>query len=105
MAQGIFAGLKRAMPRLLARRDNGGTEALRTAAPAPAAALPEPIPSAQAAASGTMQEHIVKPGETLSAIARLYDVHVDALRFINNIHNDDLPVGTRLLIPVRNSAM
>jgi N-acetylmuramoyl-L-alanine amidase len=104
MARGIFAGLKRALPRLVARRDNGGTEAVRTAAPA-TTTLPASIPSAQAAATGNMQEHIVKPGETLSAIARLYDVHVDALRFINNIHDDDLPVGTRLHIPVRNSEM
>ena len=45
---------------------------------------------------------MVKPGETLSAIARLYDIHVEALRFLNDIRDNDLPAGTKLRIPARS---
>jgi LysM repeat protein len=65
-----------------------------------------PLPSTQASQSQTEsrgQEHVVKSGETLSAIARMYDIHVDVLRFLNDIHNNDLPVGLKLHIPARNS--
>jgi N-acetylmuramoyl-L-alanine amidase len=102
MAEGILRGLKRASPRLLARRGAGGP-VLQAAAPKPAA--PESVPVRQTVAGGGMREHVVKAGETLSAIARLYDIHVDALRFLNDIHNDDLPIGTRLRIPMRASEM
>ena len=44
----------------------------------------------------------MKSGETLSAIARLYDIHVDALRFLNDIRSNDLPVGLKLRIPARS---
>jgi N-acetylmuramoyl-L-alanine amidase len=60
--------------------------------------VPDPEP---AMTSSAMREHIVKQGETLSAIARLYDVHLDALRFLNDIHGNNLAVGTRLRIPLR----
>jgi N-acetylmuramoyl-L-alanine amidase len=88
MAKSIFSGLKRAAPRLLARRGTGN-EALRATAPVSA-----PIPSTH--------EHIVQRGETLSAIARLYDIHVDALRFLNDIHDNNLPIGLKLRIPARS---
>lgn len=97
MARSIFNGLKRAAPRLLARRGGGG-ETVRVAAPAP---LP-PAHTSPAATQITSHEHIVKAGETLSAIARLYDIHVDALRFLNDIRDNDLPVGYKLRIPARN---
>jgi len=97
MARSIFNGLKRAAPRLLARRGWGG-ETVRAAAPAPLAPA-QPIPAQPVAAS---REHIVKSGETLSAIARLYDIHVDALRFLNDLRDNDLPVGFKLRIPARN---
>jgi N-acetylmuramoyl-L-alanine amidase len=48
-----------------------------------------------------MREHVVKPGETLSAISRLYDIHVDALRFLNELQGNDLTVGMKLRIPAR----
>lgn len=98
IAQGIFHGLKRAAPRLIARRGTGG--GILQAAATPSAPVPAPVP-ASATASSAMREHIVKQGETLSAIARLYDVHLDALRFLNDIHGNDLAVGTRLRIPLR----
>lgn len=99
MAKSIFSGLKRAAPRLLARR-GAGNEAVRAMAPASA-----PMPTSQAtqalpASHG--REHVVKTGETLSAIARLYDIHVDALRFLNDIRSNDLPVGLKLRIPARS---
>ena len=99
MAKSIFSGLKRSAPRLLARR-GAGNEALRATAPVPA-----PIPSTpavQAAPASHAREHVVKSGETLSAIARLYDIHVDALRFLNDIRSNDLPVGLKLRIPARS---
>jgi len=94
IAEGIHSGLKRATPWILARRESG-THSAVVAAPAvpPAPATPP--------ATTVMREHVVKSGETLSAIARFYDIHVDALRFLNGIQGNDLPVGTRLRIPDR----
>ena len=100
LAESILKGLKRAMPRLIARR-NGGGETLQAVAPSP---LAPAVQSAQTAISGA-REHIVKPGETLSAIARLYDIHVDTLRFLNGIQGNDLAVGTKLLVPARSSEL
>jgi len=99
MAKSIFSGLKRAAPRLLARR-GAGNEAVRAMAPASA-----PMPTSQAIQAlpaSLGREHVVKSGETLSAIARLYDIHVDALRFLNDIRSNDLPVGLKLRIPARS---
>ena len=99
MAKSIFSGLKRAAPRLLARR-GAGNEAVRAMAPASA-----PMPTSQAIQAlpaSLGREHVVQSGETLSAIARLYDIHVDALRFLNDIRSNDLPVGLKLRIPARS---
>jgi N-acetylmuramoyl-L-alanine amidase len=93
IAQGIFAGLKRAEERLRARR-------------APVAPALQQAAAAAASAGATetrgAREHVVQPGETLAAIARHYDIHVDALRFLNNLGDSDLSVGLRLLIPARD---
>lgn len=44
--------------------------------------------------------HVVQAGETLFAIARIYDVTVDELVAANNITNPNVvPVGTELKIP------
>ena len=101
IAEGIFAGLKRATPWVVARREDGGTAVV--AAPAPTPAPPAPRPPAVAAKPD--REHVVKPGETLTAIARQYDIHIDALRFLNDLHGNDLPVGTRLRIPGRGAEL
>ncbi len=74
LARGIFKGVKRFVVR------NGFTAPRRVAASTP-------------------REHVVRPGETLSTIARKYDVRVDALRFANNIAGNKLLVGRRLRIP------
>ena len=47
------------------------------------------------------REHVVRKGDTLGSIARQYNIHVDALRFINDLWDADLPVGLRLRIPSR----
>lgn len=79
MARGIYAGLKRAEPWLLARRG-------------------VPLNTARAAAG---QEYVVRRGDTLSAIARAHDIQVDTLRSTNNLKDNSLPVGLRLRIPPR----
>ena len=41
----------------------------------------------------------MRRGETLISIARLYNVHVEALRFFNDLRGSELPAGLRLRIP------
>jgi N-acetylmuramoyl-L-alanine amidase len=101
IAEGIFAGLKRATPWIVARREGGSGEAL-VAAPAPVAPVQPPVVATTPRAD---REHVVKSGETLSAIARQYDIHIDALRFLNDIQGNELPVGTRLRIPARSTEL
>jgi LysM repeat protein len=67
---------------------------------------PSPSPSAQStaprspAASGKGREHTVQAGETLSAIATLYKVKVNAIIQANDLKTPDaLKVGQRLIIP------
>ena len=80
MAAGIFRGIKRHLARTPA---------------------PSPVP-VQATISGEpAREHVVRRGDTLASIARQYNIHVDALRFINDLRDADLPVGLRLRIPSR----
>ena len=97
IAEGIYSGLKRATPWMVARRDGGSEVMVATPATTPTAILTAPRPSS---AQKAAREHVVKTGETLTAIARQYDVHVEALRFLNGIQGNDLPAGTRLHIPV-----
>jgi N-acetylmuramoyl-L-alanine amidase len=76
LAEGIFKGIKRYFAR------NGHT------APAVAeSAVPAP------------REHVVRAGETLASIARRYNVHVEVLRFLNNLPGHELYVGLRLRLP------
>lgn len=59
-----------------------------------------PVPvQAAISSSDSPREHVVRKGDTLVSIARKYDIHIDALRFINNLWDADLPVGLRLRIP------
>lgn len=80
LAGGIFRGIKRH----LARRP-----------------VPSPVPLQAAISSDPAREHVVRKGDTLGSIARQYNIHVDALRFINDLWSADLPVGLRLRIPSR----
>lgn len=45
------------------------------------------------------QEYIVKPGDTLSAIAQEYEVSLERLRSVNQLNSDLLLVGHTLRIP------
>lgn len=53
----------------------------------------------QQVVSDAPREHVVRSGETLRSIARQYKVSVDVLRFLNELTNDDVPVGVRLRLP------
>ena len=81
LAAGIFRGIKRhlahtpSVPQLSAQAEPG-TEPAR--------------------------EHVVRKGETLAAIARQYNIHVDALRFLNDLGRGDPPAGVRLRIPSKH---
>jgi len=83
LASGIFRGIKRYLA--------------RTAVPPPAPVKVERV------AAPSAQEHVVRKGETLNSIARQYNIHVDALRFLNDLGNGNPPVGYTLRIPPRQS--
>jgi N-acetylmuramoyl-L-alanine amidase len=76
MAKAIFSGVQRAMPWMVAARG-----------------VPVETPA--------QREHVVKRGESLTAIARRYRVHVEALRFLNDLPaGKGLRAGATLRIPV-----
>jgi N-acetylmuramoyl-L-alanine amidase len=61
-----------------------------------------PMPGSRPVSAGLkepVREHIVRRGETLTSIARQYNVHVEALRFFNDLAGPDVPVGYRLQLP------
>jgi LysM repeat protein len=58
----------------------------------------QPRPARAASDSG--YEHVVKPGETLSEIAKAYGVKAKVITSANKLKNpDDLRVGQKLFIP------
>jgi murein DD-endopeptidase MepM/ murein hydrolase activator NlpD len=67
----------------------------------PAAAKPKPVStrSKPAATAEPSAAHVVMPGETLTAIERLYQVDVAAIRRANDLSSDQIRAGQRLLIP------
>ncbi len=81
LAGGIFRGIKRHL--------------------AQAAVAPSAPVQALNDSSGPPREHVVRRGDTLASIAKQYNIHVDALRFINDLWDVDLQVGLRLRIPSR----
>jgi N-acetylmuramoyl-L-alanine amidase len=87
VAAGILAGIRRYLAR---HKDEPPAARPVTADPTPTPPSP-PAPGER--------QHIVRRGETLTAIARRYRVHVDVLRFANTLNGDDLAVGMRLRIP------
>lgn len=52
-------------------------------------------------ASETGYEHVVRSGETLSAIAAAYKSSVGAIKRANNLSSDTVRVGQKLFIPQR----
>jgi len=78
MAEAIYAGIKRYVQRdTLRPRDSSHTMAK----------------------SSGQTIHVVKRGDTLSEIAATYSVNVTALKFANNLRDNKLIVGKRLVIP------
>ena len=61
---------------------------------------------AEMVASGSVDvlEHPVRPGETLTAIARQHDVSVSQLRSANGLQGDRIVAGQTLEIPVQTAA-
>jgi N-acetylmuramoyl-L-alanine amidase len=54
-------------------------------------------------AEGRRDRHIIRPGETLSAIAQRYQMTVAELRAVNDLPNDRIFAGQVLQIPSRGS--
>lgn len=76
----------------LARAVLGGVRTYFVANPLPGTLLAQRVDHAT--------EHTITRGETLSGIARHYQVSVDALRAVNGLDGDFLKVGAVLRIPV-----
>ncbi len=62
------------------------------------------VPGRILGADGGDPVHVVRSGETLSAIARRYDVSVGALKSRNKLRSDRIQIGQRLFIPTKVDA-
>lgn len=63
-------------------------------------ATPAAPPPSRKSSTQSGYEHVVQPGETLSAIAQAYEVKMDAILKANNIKNaNSIRVGQKLFIP------
>ena len=60
--------------------------------------LTVPIPKTLAKASATGNTHTVRSGETLYRIGQKYHVGVDQLRKWNNLDNNTVVVGQKLIV-------
>lgn len=78
MAQAIYSGIRRYVSRRTLRPRNG---------------------TSTIAESRQQTIHVVKRGDTLSEIAETYSVNISALKFANNLRDNKLVVGRRLVIP------
>ncbi|MBI3603759.1 MAG: LysM peptidoglycan-binding domain-containing protein [Nitrospirae bacterium] len=65
---------------------------------APVVAAPEPEPERMPAGAGGSRYHQVKPGETLYRLSRQYGVDVPTLKRWNNLGDNQIEVGQRLLV-------
>lgn len=74
------------------------------AALTPASSAGPGIRSASAAPTGSGY-HVVRPGDTVQAVARRYGVDADTLRRANGIVDDQLYVGARLRLSDPNGAL
>jgi len=92
--RGLAKGLLRGIKRFLASNGHRAPRPDLVAQPART-----PTEPAVALSINPVREHVVRRGETLSSIARQYNVHIDALRFFNDLRGSELPVGLRLRIP------
>ncbi len=60
-----------------------------------------PRGGSSASSAETGYEHVVKSGESLSAIAAAYKCSVSAIKRANNLSSDTVRVGQKLFIPQR----
>lgn len=75
---------------------------IRTAVANIPRSTPRQQSSSSSSGSGKFYEHEVQSGQTLSEIARAYDVSVSEVMRENNIKNESvIRVGQKLLIPVK----
>lgn len=84
MEQRIIEDLSKRVAALMARAAPGGTSGSR-------------VSSAGARSGG--KEHVVKARETLTSIAAMYKVNVQALKEANNLSSDAIRVNQKLVIP------
>ncbi|MBM4133495.1 MAG: LysM peptidoglycan-binding domain-containing protein [Nitrospira sp.] len=64
----------------------------------PGALAPVPMPDLAPTGGATPRYHEVRPGDTLMAIGRLYGVDVNTLKLLNNMKNNTIHVGQRLVV-------
>ena len=69
-----------------------------TAPPEPMPAPEPPAPPAGLQAGGPTRYHQVKPGETLFRLSRQYGVDVQTLKNWNNLTDNNIEVGQRLIV-------
>ncbi|MCS6928410.1 MAG: LysM peptidoglycan-binding domain-containing protein [Saprospiraceae bacterium] len=79
------------------------TSSAPTPAPNPPVPAPQPTPPDSSSGGGTtIITYTVVRGDTLSSIARRFNVTVDAIKRHNNLRSPRLRVGQTLRIPVRS---
>lgn len=64
----------------------------------PGAMATAPMPDLAPTAAAPPRYHQVKPGDTLMAISRLYGVDVNTLKLLNNLKDNTIHVGQRLVV-------
>ena len=72
-------------------------QAMQTSTPPPS---PPPKP-AKPTYTGPCKEYVVEGGDTLSLIATAFNTTVSKLKEMNNLKNDNLRIGQKLLVPAK----
>ena len=54
---------------------------------------------AQTVPSGPCMEYVVRPGDTLTLIAKAFDTTVPKIRELNNMKSDMVRAGQKILVP------
>jgi LysM repeat protein len=74
--------------------DLSGFTGMKAEAPKPTAVLEEPARASKTGAT----VHVVKPGETIFRISRLYGVEIEKLKKMNKLSDDIIEVGQKLIV-------
>lgn len=61
------------------------------------------LPTSEIINTSTYNEYIVKPGDTLYSIGQKYGISVNDIIDYNNLTNNNLSIGQRLLLPIQES--